>query len=61
MGTLGEFEAMLREYENGTLIPVVDRVLPGAAIATAHELIEQRGLLGKVVLDMTQLSEEQTS
>ncbi|MEW6270024.1 MAG: NADPH:quinone reductase [Thermodesulfobacteriota bacterium] len=36
--------------ENGTLRPVVGRELPLAEAAKAHELVLQRGALGKIVL-----------
>lgn len=52
MGSAADLQAALRVAERGQLSPVVDRVLPLEQAARAHELIEGRAVLGKVVLAM---------
>ena len=43
--------AQLREwFEDGTLRPVVDRVLPWSQAEAAHRLLQDRAVFGKVVL-----------
>jgi NADPH:quinone reductase-like Zn-dependent oxidoreductase len=41
--------------EAGHFTALIDRVLPLSEAAQAHELVEGRGGIGKVVLDPTQL------
>jgi len=50
MGSRGELATLLEHVERGTLSPVIDRILPFSRVSEAHELIEQRELVGKVVL-----------
>jgi len=52
MGSLSELHEIMKEVEAGHLHPVVDRVLPLAAVAEAHRLLEERRLFGKVVLEV---------
>src|SRR6056297_1442156 len=44
--------ALRRLAERGQLEPVVDSVLPLDEVADAHEMVEEGGLTGKVVLDV---------
>lgn len=50
MGAKIELLEVMRFFEDGRLKPVVDRVLPLEKAAEAHEVIEDRGQFGKVVL-----------
>jgi NADPH:quinone reductase-like Zn-dependent oxidoreductase len=50
MGSKSELLRVLTLIEQGRLRPVVDRVLPFAEIARAHELLESRAVVGKIVL-----------
>jgi NADPH:quinone reductase-like Zn-dependent oxidoreductase len=34
----------------GTVVPVVDRAFPAAEVAAAHEYVESRKSMGKVIL-----------
>lgn len=52
MGSLAEMRAAWKLVENGTVRPVVDRVLPLADARAAHERLESRGQFGKVVLQL---------
>lgn len=45
-------DGMRRLAERGQLEPVVDRVVPLDEVARAHELVEEGGLTGKIVLDV---------
>lgn len=50
MGSKNELLEVMRFFEEGKLIPVVDRVLPLEKAAEAHSAIEDRAQFGKVVL-----------
>jgi NADPH:quinone reductase-like Zn-dependent oxidoreductase len=50
MGPRSAFPAILERVASGAYRPVVDRVLPLSRIAEAHELLESRRVLGKIVL-----------
>jgi NADPH:quinone reductase-like Zn-dependent oxidoreductase len=52
MGSRGELFHVLKLFAEKKLRPVVDRVLPLADAATAHELLERREQFGKVVLNV---------
>jgi len=52
MGSTADLQAALRVARRGQLRPVVDQTLPLTDAARAHELIEGRAVLGKVVLSM---------
>jgi NADPH:quinone reductase-like Zn-dependent oxidoreductase len=52
MGSKGDLFAVLRHVEAGALKPVVDRVLPLWSAAEAHQLLEERRVFGKVVLEV---------
>ena len=52
MGSLGELHEIMDHVEKGRLNPVVGRVLPLAAVAEGHRLLEDRALFGKVVLSV---------
>jgi NADPH2:quinone reductase len=43
-------EAMVRLAADGTVKPVVDRAFPAGEVAAAHEYVESRQSMGKVVL-----------
>jgi len=50
MGPRSAFTAILDRLAKGVYRPVVDRILPLSRIAEAHELLEARKVLGKIVL-----------
>lgn len=53
--TMGSKSALLRVLEfveKGQLKPVVDRTLPLSQVGEAHQLLENRGAIGKVVLSV---------
>jgi len=50
MGPRSAVAAIMGKVAQGAYRPVVDRVLPLADIARAHELLEQRQVAGKIVL-----------
>lgn len=50
MGTPSDFRDVMRLVFDGTLRPVVDRVLPLDEARRAHELLEEGSVFGKLVL-----------
>jgi NADPH:quinone reductase-like Zn-dependent oxidoreductase len=52
MGPKGDLFGILRLVEEGKLKPVVDRVLPLWSAVEAHQLLEDRKVFGKVVLEV---------
>ena len=50
MGSKGELLEAMKFVETGKIRAVVDRVLPLSEARSAHELIEDRGQFGKVIL-----------
>jgi NADPH:quinone reductase-like Zn-dependent oxidoreductase len=50
MGSRAEMMDVAARFAAGQLRAVVDRVLPLAEVATAHRLLEERAVFGKVVL-----------
>jgi len=50
MGPRSAFPAILEKIASGVYRPVVDRVMPMSKIREAHELLESRQILGKIVL-----------
>jgi NADPH:quinone reductase-like Zn-dependent oxidoreductase len=50
MGPRNAFAAILDRVEKGVFRPVLDRVMPLSRIAEAHDLLESRKVLGKIVL-----------
>ncbi len=52
MGSRADLEAALAAADRGLLRPVLDRSLPLADAAVAHQLIEDRQVLGKLALTM---------
>lgn len=50
MGPRSAFPAILDRVARGVFKPVVDRVMPLSRIAEAHEALEGRKVLGKIVL-----------
>ena len=50
MGSKAEVARILQLVERGVLRPRVDRVLPLADVGRAHELLEARRIVGKIVL-----------
>jgi NADPH:quinone reductase-like Zn-dependent oxidoreductase len=50
MGSKRELMEVMKFFEDGTLKPVVDRVLPLEQAADAHRALENRAQFGKVVL-----------
>jgi NADPH:quinone reductase-like Zn-dependent oxidoreductase len=53
MGARSDLREALRAAQMGYLAPVLDRSLPLAEAAAAHQLIEDRAVLGKLTLDCT--------
>jgi len=50
MGPRTAFPEIFRKVAEGTFQPALDRVLPLADVARAHELLEDRQVAGKIVL-----------
>ncbi len=50
MGSKAELTRILGLVERGVLRPIVDRVLPLSDVAQAHDLLERRQVVGKIVL-----------
>jgi len=50
MGPRNAFPSILEKIATGAYRPVVDRVMPMSRIREAHELLESRQVLGKIVL-----------
>ncbi len=50
MGPRAAFPEIFASLARGTLRPVVDRVLPLSKVREAHELLESRKVVGKIVL-----------
>ncbi|WP_437717244.1 zinc-binding dehydrogenase [Sorangium sp. So ce448] len=44
--------AVFDAHREGTLVPRIERVLPLARAAEAHELLESRATAGKVLLEI---------
>lgn len=53
MGSLAELREIMKHVERRELQPVVGRILPLDQIAEAHRLLENREVIGKVVLEVT--------
>ena len=51
MGPRAAFPEIFARVADGTFRPVVDRVMPLSEIVRGHELLEQRAVLGKIVLE----------
>lgn len=52
MGSRGDLLRILELFAAGKLRPVLGQVLPLAEVGRAHELLESRGVLGKIVLTL---------
>ncbi len=50
MGTLDELRTLTRLFDEGSLLPCVDRVFPLSEAAAAHDYLASRKQFGKVVL-----------
>ncbi|MBK7643129.1 MAG: zinc-binding dehydrogenase [Planctomycetes bacterium] len=50
MGPKNAFPAIFAHVASGTYKPVIDRILPLSKVREAHELLESRAVLGKIVL-----------
>jgi len=46
----GDIESMLDLASSGSVVPVIDRILPLEAVHEAERLMESRALFGKIVL-----------
>jgi NADPH:quinone reductase-like Zn-dependent oxidoreductase len=51
MGSMGEMNTAWAAVQAGAIVPVLDRVLPMSRLADAHALLEQRAIIGKVVVE----------
>jgi NADPH:quinone reductase-like Zn-dependent oxidoreductase len=60
MGRTGETpegaRTCLQMAAEGRFKPLIDRIMPLSQAVQAHELVESRGILGKIILDPTRLS-----
>ena len=52
MGRKGDLITILRLFEEGSLKPVVDRVLPLSEVREAHKILEEGRQFGKIVLTL---------
>jgi NADPH:quinone reductase-like Zn-dependent oxidoreductase len=50
MGPKSAFPAIFARVASGAYKPVIDRILPLSSVREAHELLESRAVLGKIVL-----------
>jgi NADPH:quinone reductase-like Zn-dependent oxidoreductase len=50
MGPKSAFPAIFARVASGVYKPVIDRILPLSKVREAHELLESRAVLGKIVL-----------
>ncbi len=50
MGPRNSFPAIFERVARGAFRPIVDRVMPLSKVAEAHELLENRKMIGKIVL-----------
>jgi NADPH:quinone reductase-like Zn-dependent oxidoreductase len=50
MGSKGDLRGILRLFGQGQLRPVLDRTLPMAEVAVAHQMLEARTAMGKLAL-----------
>ncbi len=50
MGGMGELADAWRAVHQGAIHPVLDRVLPMTRLADAHALLEERAIIGKIVV-----------
>jgi NADPH2:quinone reductase len=50
MGTMDEMRQAWAAVSRGEIQPVLDRVLPMSSLAEAHQLLEDRTIVGKVVV-----------
>ena len=51
MGSMTEMREAWSAVSRGEIKPVVDRVLPMTQLAEAHQLLESRAVVGKVVVE----------
>jgi len=52
MGSKGELQEAWRWVEDGRILPVIDRTFPLAEAQAAHQHLEERRAVGKVVLEI---------
>jgi len=52
MGNLSEVAEVLKMAENGTFKPIVHAVLPLEKLGEAHRILEERRVIGKVVVEI---------
>ncbi len=50
MGTAAEFAAMLDLYEDGGLVPIIDKTFPLAEAPSAHRRMDEAEQFGKIIL-----------
>jgi len=50
MGPRSSFSTILEKLASGAYQPVLERVMPLSEVAEAHRLLEDRDVLGKIVL-----------
>jgi len=51
MGSMGEMRRAWSAVESGAIVPVLDQVLPMSRLAEAHTRLEQRAVIGKLVVE----------
>jgi NADPH:quinone reductase-like Zn-dependent oxidoreductase len=50
MGSKADLRKILRMFDQGRFVPVLDRELPMADVGEAHRLLEERLAYGKIAL-----------
>ena len=56
---VGDLERLLQLVQEGTLKPVIDRILPLTEAAEALRILENREVIGKVIVEPTEQHQEE--